>query len=646
MTLNEEQLNAVAHPIGKPACLIAGAGSGKTATITERVRWLMEHQVPPRRICCITFTTKAASEIERRVCSVPEDDIDAEHPHISTIHSLALNAIRRDPEGFGFEGKVTPMDDYDQSQMVKKLIERMPPERGMEKNAYHFLEKLEYHRARGVGFADDYTEGVHEEALEHHAGYHALEDWEIKLWHKFEQEKKKGNLVDFDDMIHLVVRRGETEESWRAALQRRFHHVLQDESQDTSPIQWRFVNLLLADDNPNLYCVGDLAQSIYAFQGAEPRLLKEYSEGWRGHVPDLYRISRNHRSLPSIIRLSNKINSTMTEVIPLKMQMFRGIDPEGKELETGSTRLIKSSLPSDIASIIAQEIRHDAGLKKGLVEYKDNAILVRSAIQVRDIEGALVRYRIPYIVRGGKGLLQTEEVKDVLAYFRLIVNPKDFPAFIRAVTVPKKGIGEVAMEKIRQRAESTYGGDLVKACGDHERLEAFHDALSGLQGGIDRPADLMKEIVEAFRYKDYLGIKYGNEPSKLKVKCENIDRFLLLVNALVAESEMSAHDLVFQLAMERPTEDDDKGAVTVSTIHSAKGLEWRRVYITNVTEGSLPHRFSMGSSSEVEEERRLFYVACTRARDFLAICVNGLEPRGPNTQQVAPSRFLREIGIV
>ena len=315
MTLNEEQLRAVAHPIGKPACLIAGAGSGKTATITERVRWLMTMGVEPHRICCITFTNKAAGEIFHRLEINPAGDA-AFHPHVSTIHSLALNAIRKDPEGFGFEGRVTPMDDYDQSQMVKKLIERSKPAPGEEHNPYRFLEKLGYHRARGVGFSADYTDEVHEEALEHHAGYHALEDWETKIWYSFEEEKKKCRMVDFDDMIHLVVRRGESEEVWRTAVQRRFHHVLQDESQDTSPVQWRFVNLLLGDDNPNLYCVGDMNQSIYSFQGAEPRLLKEFSEGWRGIVPDLYRIGRNHRSLPSIIRLSNRIQATMTECHP------------------------------------------------------------------------------------------------------------------------------------------------------------------------------------------------------------------------------------------------------------------------------------------------------------------------------------------
>jgi len=645
--LNEEQLRAVAHPIGRPACLIAGAGSGKTATITARVAWLMENSVLPFRICCITFTNKAAGEIARRVGLSEASPAGSDIPHISTIHSLALSAIRKDPEGFGFDGRVTPMDDYDQAQMCKKLIERMPQEMGVEMNAYRFLEKLGYHRARGVGFSDGYTEDVHEEALEHHKGYHALDDWEVRLWRLFEEEKRKCGTVDFDDMIHLVVRRGEGEDNWRAALQKRFHHVLQDESQDTSPVQWRLVNLLLADGNPNLYCVGDLAQSIYAFQGAEPRLLKEFSEGWRGHVPDLYRISRNHRSLPSIIRLSNKINAAMTEVIPLKMMPFRGLVPGGEEAQPGLTRIIKSSMPADIAAVIAKEIQHDSQLKKAPIAYKDNAILVRSAIQVRDIEGALVRLRIPYIVRGGRGLLQTEEVKDILSYFRLAVNHKDFPAFVRAVGVPKRGIGDVAIERLRQRASEEHGGDLVEACTSLDKLDVFYSSISQATAMLDDPAGAMEALVRLFGYKDYISAKYRREESKAKAKHENIDRFLLLVRSL-ADDGKTSEDLVFHLAMDRPSDDgeeEEKGAVTVSTIHSAKGLEWQRVYITNVTEGSLPHRFSMGSPSEVEEERRLFYVACTRAKDSLALCVHSLEPRGPNTLSVSPSRFLGEVGI-
>jgi superfamily I DNA/RNA helicase len=893
----------------------------------------MTQGVPPFRIAAITFTSKAASELERRVCG-SDDNLTTERPHISTIHSLALNAIRKDPEGFGFEGRVTPMDDYDQSQMVKKLIERSKPEPGEEHNPYRFLEKLGYHRARGIGFSADYTDEVHEEALEHHAGYHALEDWETKIWYSFEEEKKKCRMVDFDDMVLLVNKRAAEQSAWKLKLQSRFWHVLVDESQDLSPTQHVFVNNLLPDSNQNLYMVGDLAQcqpagtkvrvlekrayklsgakvtlkdiselrdgnrvvswspfwvcrrgqkkqfvvldgrkiktssrmyngrmlsvsykgnttrvtpnhwfwarfspslttrrvfavylmwrqdwgfrvgrvtlkgsgnvslfarraavqkcdkmwllkitddhieaetqeqifslrygiphtefenyglseksieqvkrifaasdpsggyrcledqgllfeypiwskpeknrqnwgrspyfkivaanlipevmelphledrgsspitsvisenysglvysldveidhryvadevpvgnSIYAFQGAEPRLLKEFSEGWRGHVPDLYRISRNHRSLPAIIRLSNRINATMTEVIPLKMQVFRGMEGD-KEVETGTARLIRSSTPGEIANIIAREIQHDNGVKGKHIDYKDNAILVRSAIQVRDLEGALVRLRIPYIVRGGRGLLQTEEIKDLLSYFRLAVNPKDYPAFSRAISTPKRGVGDVAIEKIRVRAEADHGGDLLAACGTNDKLDLFSRAMGEVKSRLSSPMAALEEIINLFRYKDYINQKYAREASKARTKCENIDRFVSLVEGLVNDTGLSAEDLVFQLAMERPTdEDDEEGAVTISTIHSAKGLEWRRVYVTNVTEGSIPHRFCT-TPTEWEEERRLLYVACTRAKDVLNICVHALEFRGPNTISVRPSRFLSEIGVL
>ena len=953
--LNEEQLRAVAHPIGRPACLIAGAGSGKTATITARVAWLMENSVPPFRICCITFTNKAAGEIARRVGLAEGAPVES-RPHISTIHSLALSAIRRDPEGFGFEGRVTPMDDYDQAQMCRKLIERMPQEMGVEMNAYRFLEKLAYHRARGVGFSDGYTEEVHEETLEHHKGYHALEDWEARLWKRFEEEKRchppgekieivverqhpggvlgkrggfaparvesrrieslkggelavswrrqdgrtlyigrpikvvsrhysgdmltistlqgstrvtpdhlawtrfndqasgkhlvylmyrsgfgfrvgitiikkrgrggtdgglssrmnaegaekgwvlrvcdskfearmweeiytvkygipqvlfevssglqkeygrliysvfesaspegarrclkdhglledspilqKGdghryshatfrffktaacnlipgimnlpaktrptwkearergqnawripegvpissisrerysgpvysldvevdhsyvsggiilancaNLVDFDDMVLLVNRRASEQPEWTAKLQSRFHHVLMDEAQDTSKCQWELANSLLAPSNLNFYVVGDQNQAIYSFQGADPIFLGEFSRGWRSTVPDLYRITRNHRSLPSIIRLANKIQGTMTESIPLHMLYFRGLGPDGGEAEPGLTRIIRSSMPSDIAAVIAKEIQHDSQLKKAPVEYRDNAILVRSAIQVRDVEGALVRLRIPYIVRGGRGLLQTEEVKDILSYFRLAVNHKDFPAFVRAVGVPKRGIGDVAIERLRSRASEEHGGDLVEACASMGKLDVFYSNMSQATAMLDDPAAAMEALVRLFGYKDYISGKYRREESKARAKHENIDRFLSLVQSLADEGRTS-EDLVFHLAMDRPSDDgeeEDKGAVTVSTIHSAKGLEWRRVYLTNVTEGSLPHRWCLGEESSIEEERRLWYVACTRARDNLTICVHNLEPRGPNTIMVKPSRFLQEVGIV
>jgi DNA helicase-2/ATP-dependent DNA helicase PcrA len=210
-------------------------------------------------------------------------------------------------------------------------------------------------------------------------------------------------------------------------------------------------------------------------------------------------------------------------------------------------------------------------------------------------------------------------------------------------------VGDVSLERLRKAAGALYGGDLVEACGEEDRLLSFRDGMKQAMAELASPAAALEAIIRLFNYKDYISRKYFREASKAKAKMENVDRFLVLA-ATLCEDGLSAEDLVFQLTMDRATEEeregeDDGGEVVISTIHSAKGLEWRRVYVTNVTEGSLPHRFSMSSLSEIEEERRLFYVACTRAKDALAICVHEMEQYGPSVRNAAPSRFLAEIGI-
>ena len=639
MQLNEEQTLAVQHPQGRPACLIAGAGSGKTRVLTERVRWLMAQGVSPRRICAITFTNKAAEELQARLGISQHTPRDLQ-PRVSTIHSLSLSAIRRNPTGFGLQEKVSPLDDYDQSQMMKKIIERVKS----EENNYRVLEMISFHRARGCGFAKDYDEKIHKLALEMHGGYHAIEQTTLGLWKLYEEEKTKNSVVDFDDMLHLVVRRAREDYAWRVKLEKMYEYVLMDEAQDTNPIQWDFVNLLLAPDNPNLYVVGDMSQSIYGFNGAVPDILKRYSEEWRGLHPDLYRIARNHRSVPEIVRLANAVQAKMTHTIPLKMESWRGMQGE-----KGVTKLLKACLPLDIAGSIAHEIFHGNALKVNHTAYKDNCILVRSAIQIRDLEGALVRLRIPYIVRGGRGLLQTEEVRDVLSYLRLATNPKDFMALVRASSVPRRGIGEVALEKIRALANERFDGDLVNgADAGNSKLSLFVASVRQIQAVAEKPLKALETTLRATNYKEYISDKYNkkNEKEKAQQKLENLERFGELIKGLSEENpDMTLADLVFQLSIDRQTEDDESGKVVISTIHSAKGLEWKRVYVTNLYEGSLPHKFSMGNPEEVEEERRLFYVAATRARDVLVLCIPGMLQQGPNTVTLAPSRFLFEIGI-
>jgi superfamily I DNA/RNA helicase len=634
--LNEEQKIAATHPEGSPALLLAGAGSGKTKTLTERIAWLIGEGVPSRRILALTFTNKAAREIEERVLHRTGLSKDRA-PWLTTIHSLALGFIRRNPTGFGLGEKITPLSEYDQTDLVKGIVERMG-DKAPDSNAYKIRDKIEYHRARGIGFAVDYTEEVHQAALVAHSGYHAMDKAELQVWSSYEKEKTANNTIDFSDMIWLVIRRAKDDPEWIAKVQQVFLHVLMDESQDTNYPAWQFVNLLLGPENQNLYVVGDVSQSIYGFNGAAPHLIIEYSKSWRATTPTVYRLARNHRSTSAIVNLANAIQSKMTETLPLKMESFRGMKGE-----TGRCALIRRYEPRDLAYRIAEIIAE--GGKLG-AKYSDYAILVRSASQIRDLEGELIRRRIPYVVRGGNGLLQTEEVRDVLAYLRLASNPNDFTALSRVAGVPKRGIGPVALEEIRIMARRVTGGDLVKACvAAGGKITTLGDTMRNVTANIDNPVKALDYILRAIDYKGYLEKKYAKEPERVDTKLENLQRLREMVITLAGDSEGSTEDLIFHLTMDRSEVKDERGAVTISTIHSAKGLEWPVVTIFNCVEGILPHQFAR-NSTELEEERRLWYVAVTRARDTCYISFCDRTQIGRNWTDATPSRFLSELELV
>jgi DNA helicase-2/ATP-dependent DNA helicase PcrA len=344
--------------------------------------------------------------------------------------------------------------------------------------------------------------------------------------------------------------------------------------------------------------------------------------------------------------------------IPLTMKSARG-----EKGEKGKTVLLKpsnssynplaykddSGTPKEIASDIAAQILRD----KATIPYRENAILVRSGkSQVRDLEAELVRLRIPYVVRGGQGLLQTEEVRDVLAYLKLAVNPKDFMALNRAISVPRRGIGEATLEKIRKVANEGHEGDLLKGCWavNQDKMGGFVNLMRHIQSQTD-PNQAVDHAIKTTRYRDYLQDKYKKDREKLVIKLENLERLALVVASLLEESEMTLADVVFQLSMDDQVKDDDtSGRVVISTIHKAKGLEWTRVFVTNLYQGSIPHQYSMGSLEEIDEERRLFYVAFTRAKDTAVLClpthISKRTATGWSKVPVSPSQFLTEIGIV
>lgn len=643
-TLSPEQHHPVFHPIGEAALVIAGAGSGKTRVMTARVHYTLKEGVNPRSIVTITFTNKAADELRHRLGFGDDPKVG---PRVSTIHSLALNAIRIDPMGFGLPTpKVTPIDEGDQKDMLRRLIEQRKKDPKFDDlDMWKFKEKMSYHRARGVGFAVDYTEAIHAAAEKAHRGYHALTPVERILWDDYERAKTDASVVDFDDMLHLVVRRGQADDQWRERIQRQFGHVLMDESQDTNPVQWQFVEMLLGPDNRSLFAVGDLSQSIYAFNGAAPEILGGMVHGWRGAQPALYKLEDNYRSLGKIVRFSNRIQKTMTGTVPLQMNVKR-TEPDFE----GAITLLREGTGREIAEKIADTIARDNRNKTGRYKFKDNAILVRSASQIPDIEDALVRCRIPYVVRGGQGLFQTEEARDLFAYLKLVVNPSDVMAFKRAVGTPKRGLGDVAVEKLQKVAATKFDRDLVKAAqnSEHMILRPFGDFIGDL-GACEHPSDALTKLIRKIDYRGIIKDRYKKNPEAVERKLNNLDRIIEAINGLVDSApsgQPSFADIIFRVTMDSKAEAaTDDGVVVISTIHNAKGLEWPRVYVTNIYEGSLPHQWS-SSEKEIEEERRLFYVAVTRAIATCGLCVPSMVSRGPNVARVQPSRFLVELGVI
>ena len=923
MNLNEEQKLAVEHPLDHPAVVMAGAGSGKTTVLTQRLAWLMDvKEQNPKKLLALTFTNKAARELVDRL-SLREEH---ERPRVTTIHSLALSAIRRNPVGFGLSEKITPIDDYNQKQIIKKVIEEQNLVE--EVKEWDLLEKIGYHRARGIGFKVDYTKEVHEKALVAYGGQRAISSDELSVWAGYEKYKQKISVVDFDDMLHLVTRRGREDEKWRNNLQKMFHHVLMDESQDTSVVQWELINLLIGPTNKNLYCVGDLSQcqppgtkikvvtnptfnghrggngkaraivvkkniedltnqdkviswnkhdqisysagksievgkryysgplysictdegvtkctpnhwnwvrfnknshgkyavylmwrpdmgfrigltvfkrstgvsgrgsygltsrmvqekaergwilricetrqeaeaweeaysvkfgipesvfecgpcrnktqeqirlifshanpcgglkcleehgllfdypivtlgqgaswrgwfktatanifpvimdiplegrnkstpivgktvehyeglvyslevedyhtyiadglvvgnSIYSFNGSSPELLYNYTKEWRGIVPTLYKLEKNHRSVPEVVALANKTQRLMTEVVPIQMKSYRG-----EQGEKGNILLRVAGTPKEIAYSMSEDIlrRHEDEEES----FKDTAILVRAGSQVRDIETELVRNRIPYIVRGAMGLMQTEEVKDMLSYMRIMVNPKDYFAMLRSIAIPKRGVGDAVLEKVKKKADEEFDGNLLRAAmvGNPIKFGMYLSLVDSLLCAKDDPITVLNLIIKMTGYEKILKTKYKKDPDKVEVKLANLERLKEVIVNLTTMNQLTTEDVVFQLTMQDQKDEDDGGRVTISTIHAAKGLEWPNVYVAGVYEGSLPHKFS-SSPEEIQEERRVFYVACTRAKNRLILCVPGMvEYFNKGSVFVSPSRFLSEIGVM
>ncbi|HOI73579.1 MAG TPA: ATP-dependent helicase [Syntrophales bacterium] len=624
--LNEEQRGVVLEESG-PLLVIAGAGSGKTRTLTYRVARLIETGVPPNRILLATFTNKAAWSMLSRVRSLL--GLELERFWGGTFHSVAHRILRRHADRLGYERSFSILDAEDAVSLVKACIAELDLKKSSEK-----FPKAEVVQSI-LSFSANTDTPVGDVVFSRHPFFISRADDMAAVAGRYRERKRKLQAMDFDDLLlnvrQLLAEHPEALEEYRG----RFLHVLVDEYQDTNVIQADLVDLL-ASGHRNLMVVGDDSQSIYSFRGADFHNILRFPERY----PDcrVFRLETNYRSTPEILNLANlsiRNNEKQFE------KTLRAVRTEGVKpvLATASSVLQQ-------AQFVVQRILE----LESTVPLRDIAVLYRAHYHSMELQMEMTRRGIPFEIRSGIRFFEQAHIKDVTAYLRILANPGDELAWKRVLPL-YGGLGKVAAEKV-WRFVSSQSEPLASLDSEAFLKGATRTALPGLkrfrevmrrlweQAGDATVADLIGLVLEE-GYRDHLYELYP-EASFREEDLQQLANFSGGFERL--EDFLNELALLTNLEKEDVAASSDADKVTLSTIHQAKGLEWSSVFLIWCAEGMLPLARALNDEGGVEEERRLFYVASTRAKDQLYLCYPVSDyRRGMGSMIVQPSRFIREL---
>jgi DNA helicase II / ATP-dependent DNA helicase PcrA len=625
--LNAAQLAAVTHREG-PLLVVAGAGSGKTRTLIYRVARLIESGVPPGSILLMTFTRRAAQEMLRRV----EQLVGEAGRQVAggTFHSFANLTLRRHGAAIGLQPNFTILDRADMEDVINLLRTRM----GLATKERRFPKKSTITEA--ISMARNKSRALSDE-LEYDFPHLLDHQGEIvELASQYEAYKRERGLLDYDDLLYRLAELLEIDETTRQRIADAYRFVMIDEYQDTNLIQAKLVKLL-AGTHRNVMAVGDDAQSIYSFRGANFRNILDF--------PSLFgdarviKLEENYRSLQGILDVANEVIARASEKYTKALFTQR----------RGELRpiLVKARDEHMQSRFVAQRILE---LREDGAALNEIAVLFRSSFHAFDLELELQRCDIPFIKRGGFKFIETAHIKDVLAHLRVIANPADAVSWMR-VLVLIEGIGNRKAERlideiVREAEPEKRLAEIVammqgRGQGAASGCSRLATMLAGLRTNHARPADQLAEVIEY--YLPIMREAYTDDYPKRERDLEHFQN--------LAERYRSLEAMLADMALEPPTDsigdvlavDEDEGYVTLSTIHSAKGLEWRAVFVIWVADGRFPGPMSV-SPEELEEERRLMYVASTRARDELYLTYPiQMFDRALGFVMGRPSRFLEEL---
>lgn len=632
--LNPQQAAAVKYVSG-PLLVLAGAGSGKTSVITRKIAYLIEQcDIPARNVVAVTFTNKAAAEMKERVGTLIDKE-KARGLTVSTFHQLGLNIIRREVKSLGLKNGFSILDQDDIAGILKDIALQDNIDTDQVKLIHDLISQW-----KGEMILPEKAIELAESAGETRAAL---------MYAQYERLLKAYNAVDFDDLISLPVKLFRDNNDAKQRWQNRFRYILVDEYQDTNLSQYELVQQLLGDRGC-LTVVGDDDQSIYAWRGARPENLVQLKEDYP--TLEVIKLEQNYRSMSRILQAANAVIDNNEHVFEKKLWSDMGL---GEPIRVVRCKDDNAEYEQVVNEIIAQRLKYN-------LKFSDFAVLYRGNFQSRGLELELQKNNIPFKVSGGTSFFSRSEVKDFMAYLRLILNPDDDNAFLRIINTPRRKIGPSTLEALGLYANERHCS-LYEACGElgleqhmpaagANKLKDFTLWLDRVRRSAteDDPVHSLKEMLSDM---DYEGHIHGNSASPAAAE-KRFANILTLIESIKKSLEKADEEgdeigieeairkLVLRDLLEEQSEEEQGNRVQLMTLHASKGLEFPHVVIMGMEENLLPHRNSIDTDN-IEEERRLCYVGITRAKRVLTMTLASHRKQYGEKVDCDPSRFLEEI---